>query len=107
VTEIPQEALDVIAEWGFGYSDFGWDSLDDDDRERVRANARRALLAALPFLRSQWEQELQSDEGIERVAASIYDCHDPARWWDCPANMRGHYRDEARLVLRAALGEAT
>lgn len=97
MTEIPQEAIDAAGGELAGYIAGPF----------LFVHAKDALEAALPFLRSQWEQELQSDEGIERVAASIYDCHDPARWWDCPANMRGHYRDEARLVLRAALGEAT
>ena len=92
MTEIPQGAIPVV--------------IEAMDVPFSYANCRRAhdaLAAALPFLRSQWEQELQNDEAIERVAASIFDCDYPDRWWDCPADAQGPYRVEARLAIRAAL----
>ena len=115
MTEIPQEAIEAVVKW---FVDRGF----DPDYRR----AQTVIEAALPFLRSQWEQEdrdtrwgpalgaarkqwreeLLSDEAIERVAASIFDCDYPDRWLNCPLDVQGPYRAEARLAIRAALGEA-
>ena len=97
MTEIPQEAIDAGGEALYN----GWEA--DYSADACRKVAKVAIAAALPFLRSQWEQELQNDEAIERVAASIFDCDYPDRWWDCPADAQGPYRVEARLAIRAAL----
>lgn len=45
--EIPHGAVNAIAEWGFGYSDFSWRGLTHEERMKVRANAERALRRAL------------------------------------------------------------
>jgi hypothetical protein len=86
MSEIPQDAIEAGARAiDLPYSE-DWGPLI----------ARRVLDAALPFLRSQWEKELLSDEAINRL-----------QWYANSQSMDvcAYTVDDVRELLRAAIGE--
>ena len=67
MTEIPQEAIEAAAVVIASQFDTGPMPVDDTDRQY----ATEVLEAALPFLRSQWEQELRSSENCDRITRDL------------------------------------
>ena len=88
MTDIPQEAIDAGGEALYN----GWEA--DNSADACRKVAKVAIAAALPFLRSQWEQDALSDAAVERL-----------RWHANALSLDAITADDARELLRAALGE--
>jgi hypothetical protein len=91
VTEIPQEAIDVATA---ALRQTTIRLCETWTRDELEAGTVDVIEAALPFLRSQWEQDALSDAAVERL-----------RWHANALSLDAITADDARELLRAALGE--
>lgn len=93
MSDLPQDAIDAATGdvMMLMFHRYGARA-SEETRQQARALAAEALAAAVPFLRQQWEQELLSDEAVERVHSLV----------NGGVTLSG---DLARRILRAALDQ--